>query len=734
MSELLAEGDPDTHTDVPLIGGARVTEALNTLRFKPVLSTTLERMRVTRVADDKVAGLPQPRQLAEGMFHLLDNIACPVAPSDLLLGRIDEEVPDEQGEAFFQESVAQWKGRGLPSWMGDTGHECLAWDRLLELGLSGLQQIAQDELDRRVASGEEEKFLEYLRGAIGVYGSLRRYAERYADAGERVGLTSSSACCRHIADHPPSSFAEALQLMWLVGGVYCTMVSMNPTMTFGRVDELLLDFYLRDISAGAITEAEAGDLIEDFYCKNNLILGRGEHQMGGDSEKDTGWIRNLSYDSPQYVVLGGRRSGDSAVANELTALFIERIVPRFENPVVVIRYTSDMPESLWRMACAKMRENASMMVYSDDQIIPAMIGSGMSAEEAVTYTMHGCNWPDIPGIQRAVQTQFIQLPRILRAALVDGGGEERSLESVYDEFQALLRSEIKAQTDGFREFRDTWADRAPGRLRVDDCFLDGPIVNARSWKVGGVKYTNMILSVTGLASATDSMTALDELVFGGGKVPLARLRAALDDDFGEDEHLRQLCLHTGKYGQGDSTADAHAVRLLDIVNREIDEAARLGTADELNLFRCLETDMRHIPFGRGLGATPDGRHADEPISENTSPTPGACINGPTAMFRSMSKLPFDRINSGALNLRMQPAQFKGEEGLDRLAHLLRTYFEMGGLQVQLSFASVEELRDAQKHPERYRDLMVRITGYSAAFVDMTREAQDEIIRREEMGC
>jgi formate C-acetyltransferase len=152
------------------------------------------------------------------------------------------------------------------------------------------------------------------------------------------------------------------------------------------------------------------------------------------------------------------------------------------------------------------------------------------------------------------------------------------------------------------------------------------------------------------------------------------------------------------------------------------------------VFCCLETDMRHIRFGREIGATPDGRHAGEPISENASPSPGACINGLTAMFRSVAKLPLDRIHSGALNVRMRPRWFAGPEGLVRLSDLLRTYLDLGGLQVQLSFADLETLRAAQERPEEHRDLMVRITGYSAAFVDMTREAQDEIIRREEMSA
>lgn len=201
------------------------------------------------------------------------------------------------------------------------------------------------------------------------------------------------------------------------------------------------------------------------------------------------------------------------------------------------------------------------------------------------------------------------------------------------------------------------------------------------------------------------------------------------DGFSDYASLRQQCLNAPKFGQDDERADWHAVRLLTLV---LDAIAR-ASQDDIVSFCCLETDMRHIDFGQELGATPDGRLAGNPISENTSPTPGSARYGLTAMLRSVAKLPLNRIHSGALNLRLRPNMFSGKEGLDRLSQILRTYLDLGGLQVQLSLADVDELREAQRCPEYHRDLMVRITGYSAAFVDMTREAQDEIIRREELG-
>ena len=700
---------------------------------KAVRSTTLERLRKTCEADLHVHGLPQPLQLGQGLYHLLDHIDLPIDSTDLLVGRILEEVPDEEGEAFFQTAVAAWEGRSIPPWMRDGGHECFAWERLLDLGLIGLQEHARTALAQRTARAEKSETLDFLRGAVHVYEAFRHYARRYSARAREAGLVTAANHCAAIAERPPETFAEALQLIWLVGHVYCTMLAANPTLTFGRLDVLLLPFYRRDLEARRLTRAQAGDLISDFYAKNNLILGRGEHQMSGGSQTDTGWQRNLTYDAPQYVVLGGYRADDSPATDELTELFLERVDPRYENPVMVLRYTRDLPASIWRLACTRMRDNASFMVYNDENVIPAMRHCGIAAEDAVNYTMHGCNWPDIPGIQREVGNHQAVLPRYCLDALFSFDDELPSIDALYERLIECFRREITAQCEDLRQAQRAWDAEAPGLLRVDDCFLDGPVDQARSWRLGGVRHTTLTCAISGLATAADCLAAVDELVLKSDQVSLTNLQQALRGDFADNEALRQLCLKAPKFGQNDDRADGHAARLLSQVLAEIDAASRSDSGDAVVVFRCLETDMRHIRLGAETGATPDGRHAGQPLSENTSPYPGSCRNGLTAMLNSVARLPLSGINSGALNIRLQPELVRGQEGLDRLAALLRTYFELGGLQSQLTVVSAEQLREAQRHPEAHRDLMVRVTGYSAVFVDMARHAQDEIIRRQQMG-
>ncbi|MEW6753409.1 MAG: pyruvate formate lyase family protein [Candidatus Latescibacterota bacterium] len=702
-------------------------------RHKNVRSTTLERLRKTRQVDREVAGLPQPLQLGEGFYRLLGCIDVAVEPGDLIVGRIREEVPDEAGEAELEEIVAAWNGRPVPPWMRDGGHECFAWERLLHLGLTGLQAEAQERLVAARAAAERQAVQDFLAGAVRLYQAFRRYAERYAQAAGAAGLPQAAQACQAAADGPPATFAEALQLVWLVGHVYCTMTCANPTLTFGRLDLLLAPFYRADLRAGQMTRQRAGDLIADFYGKNEAILGRGEHQMSGGGEHDTGWIRNLTYDAPQYVVLGGRRPTGVPPFDEVTTLFLERVDPSCENPVIVLRYHRELPGQVWEAACDRMAANASFMVYSDECVIPAMVACGVRAEDAVTYTLHGCNWPDIPGVQRALDTPMPVLPALFLDALLSLDGPLVSIDVLYERFAAHFAEQIQQACDRFRCAREAWDAQAPGPLHVDDCFLDGPIQAARSWTVGGVRYPNLVCALISLATTADSFAAVDELVVRQRRVALRDLQAALRADFAGQEALRRLCLRAPKFGQDDERADGHARRVLETVQRQIDRAAQLGTPGEVVVFRCLETDMRHIGLGRRVGATPDGRHAGEPLSENTSPYPGSCVHGLTAMLRSVASLPLGGINSGALNVRLTPAMVAGPQGRARLAALLRGYFDMGGLQAQLSIVDTERLRAAQACPERHRDLMVRITGYSAVFVDMAPAAQEEILRREEIS-
>ncbi len=229
------------------------------------------------------------------------------------------------------------------------------------------------------------------------------------------------------------------------------------------------------------------------------------------------------------------------------------------------------------------------------------------------------------------------------------------------------------------------------------------------------------------------MAAIEHLVFSDRVCTFQELCKAVDADFAGYEGLLALCRHAPKYGMDDQRADDHARRLMSTLLDVIDQEAvgSNGRKDVISMNVTI-TDMRHIEEGAALKATADGRLAGEPLSENLSPSPGFAESLP-ALLRSVSKLPFNRIHSGVLNVRVGKSIVQGRLGIKRLAILAETFFEAGGMQMQFSVADTKVLREAQKNPDSWRDLTVRITGYSAIFVDMTQNAQDEIIRRDELG-
>ena len=710
----------------------RVEEALWANRDKPVRSTTFERLRLTRQLDERLRGRPQPEQLSEGVCELLDRVTLPVEPHDLLLGRVPEKVPNADEERFFQETVSLWKGSGLPPWLPDVGHECFDWPRIIQLGLPGLQAFAEAELTRRRAAGEPAPTLDWLGCAARVYHAHRGYARRYAQAARRAGLTDSATRCAALADRAPQTFAEALQLIWLIAQVYCTLVGRAATLTLGRLDGLLLNLYRSDVRAGRLTRDQAGEFIEDLYAKANLILGRGEHQMDAASGKATGWDRNLAYDTPIYVLLAGRRPDAAPPANELTELFVERVIPAFENPVVILRYTRDFPPALWNLACEKIRANASVILYNDEAVIDSYRRIGVPEPLATDYSLYACNWPTLPGKPPSTFRRRLVLPPHFLQAL-NAVPPAATLDDLYNAFAQSLAGELAglyAQCEQWLESADA---KAPGPLSVDDCFQHGPVAQARHCRLDPSPMTPLTLGIVGLATVADCFAGAQAVALGNGSETLDSLRAALAANFEGREDLRQQCLRAPKFGANNARADAHAARTLNVVLEQIRRASGRANPRPLRTLVALTSDMVQRHFGAALGATPDGRRAGEPISDNMNPCPGACTDGLSSMLQSLAQLPFDRVHSGVLNVRIDPRTVAGEEGLTKLAAALRTYFDLGGLQAQLSFANADELRDAQRNPEAHRDLMVRITGYSAVFVDMSRPAQDEMIRRAEMA-
>jgi pyruvate-formate lyase len=703
-------------------------EILDMLRNKPVNSSLVERWKLIDRACELYTALPQPLRLGFGLLYVIEHASLPIKEYDILLGRFDDHVPTAEEEAF----IRVFHTKDGPQLMIEGGHITLDWEKIIKTGICGYIKQAEDELERRTTAGEDGRTLVFYMGAVLILKAYRRYILRYAAAARSAGMNEAADVCDNIADNPPRTFHEAMQLVYFIATVYYVYAGgQAPTLTLGRLDDILLPLFESDRRNRTADNAKFAAIIDDFNAKTNLILGRGEHQMSGGSDNDTGWWRNNVYDAPTYVVIGGY-SNKNQPDNPLTLLFAERINPRYENPVYVYRRIKQREDRVWRVICDKIRKNASVLIYNDETIIPAFVNAGIDNSDAVDFTIHACNWPDIPAKYCVVGSAGGSMAKMVLDELGKPNRHYTCMDDIYGAVGDTFRASIKQHFESYRGRYRNVGFAPPERISCTDCFTEGVLENGNTADNGAVKYPVIYTLMRHIATASDILSSIEKNIFEEGNFTFDELAEAAAADFYGYERIHKQCLTAPKFGTDNDDADKNAVRLMKLLQDIVDgESVNAHGVRDVISFNVTITDMGHVWEGASLPASPDGRRRGAPLSENLSPTAGHS-EGVTALLNSVSKLPFDNITSGALNVRLSKKLVEGDAGLDRFIAIADTYFEKGGMQLQVSAADTSELRDAQLHPENYRDLMVRITGYSAVFVDMSPAAQNEIIRRDEL--
>lgn len=712
-------------------------EILEMLRSKPVESTLVERWKLIDEATERYGTLPQPLRLGYGITYILNNASLPIKDYDILLGRFDDHVPTAEEEAF----VRRFHETGRQKICVDGGHIVLDWAKIIEVGLDGYLAQTFDSYDQCLSAGSDGATLMFYQGYILIIEAIENYISRYAAAAREAGLADAADAAESVAGPAPTTFYGAMMLVMLLQTVYYIYAGdMNPTLTLGRLDDILLDLYEADLAEGRIDRVTAAAIVDDFNARCNLILGRGEHQMSGGSEHDTGWWRNNSYDDPTYVIIGGYSLRHPNRENPLTELFAERINPRYENPVYVYRHTpaGKRNESAWEHIVRHSRDNASILIYNDDTVIPALERAGIEHADAVEYTMHGCNWIDVAANYWIIGMAGGSVAAFIANALYDTSDKSHpvprdfgSIDELYDAAGRLYRENVRGTFNSCRAFVKSQPS-PPDHISMTELFTRGVLERGQTG-ARAVKYPSIYTLVRHIGSAADIIAAIERIVFTQRRCSCRELLAAALANWDGAPELLAAAFTSPKYGTDNDAADRAAVRLMKQFT-EIAESEAVEPDGSRVIYSLPVTiaDMWHIGEGAALPATPDGRKNGAPLSENLSPTAGHAASV-TALLRSVAKLPFDRICSGALNLRLSKASVAGDEGAKRLEILADTYFELGGMQLQISVTDTSELRDAQLHPDEYKDLMVRITGYSALFVDMCPSAQNEIIRRDELS-
>ncbi len=732
-----------------------IKEAKQALTQKPLLATSAERFLILNEFKSAYKVLPQPLRFSKILSILLSRVSVPLKEYDIIAGRcVDRELSPEE-EQLFQEYINH---PDYPSyWLfWSSGHCSYSWEMLAEEGLVGLRAKAFEQM--KTSTGDKKIFLSAM---VETYDAIIAFILRYAEAAKDMGKTEMAANLYNTATHRPDSFASVLQLFWIITLINCAYISENPTLTVGRLDQILFPFYEADLKKGVLTREQAKDYITDYYCKHNLIMGRGEHQVG-DETNSTTFKRITNFDSPQYLLLAGTDERGESSVNELTKLFAECIVPSFKNPVVVVRYVRNMDKTapdLWRTLCDRALASSSLMFYNDDNVYSAFRRIGIPDKDARRYAHFGCNWCspgdnaawmasgpssksyaayysaqeklalDVPYMRTNSKHSWPEDFMIILRELAEKDPSGVSIEDFYDRFFSRMSDFIDRKLAHLSHELAVRKRKASSLITFGDCFFADSVKNAECFSAGA-KYHFELQSFQMFGTVADCFIAVDQLVMIEKKLTLKRLLEATEANFNGYSDVLAMCRNADKYGMDTPLSNKHVKRLSHTAsNLVIEKNKPYLKKERLFLVPCIQSDTWHLKFGEGFGATPDGRLANTPYSQNSRPTNGACVNGLTAMFNDMLNLPSDGLVSGALNLDVDPKQYSGEKGKILFSALLSAYFNQGGLHAQVTAADIDDLIDAQKNPHLHRDLRVRVTGYSGVFVDIPKRLQDNIIER-----
>ncbi len=659
--------------------------------------------------------------------------------------------------AVLPEYVLKSQHMGVISGRGNItsgdGHIIVDYPKLMSAGLEGTIAEAEEAMRAlspyRAVDARKRAFYD----AVGIAcRAAIRFAARYADEAERQAahqtdpvrqaeLRDIAEVCRWVPAKPPRTFREALQLAWFAHLI--TQIESNGhSFSMGRLDQYSYPFYRADIEALRLSEDQALELLQCLWLKLFSVI------------KIRPWAHTrfgIGYPTYQNVTVGGLDRAGQDATNELSYMVLRTIrETRLTQPNVSARYHSGTPERFLIECGRTVKLGFGMPAMKNDEIvIPALLEKGVRPEDAYDYAIVGCVEAAVPGKwgYRNTGMAFLNLLKVLELTYHDGrdprtdvqlcpgSGSLTDLQS-FDDLYAAFLQQLRFYTLCHVEM-DTYGDLALEEL-VPDAFCSALVSDCvgrgKTIKEGGAVYDVVSGLQSGLANVADSLMAVKELVYEQGALSLEQAQHALDTNFEgkEGERIRQLLLSAPKYGNDLEEVDRLAARVL---NDYLEEVSKYRTSrDGRGPIGCAYAGSTsnisaNVPLGQPVGATSDGRKAGQPIAEGVSPTHGTAQKGPTAIMRSVTKLPTIKMIAQLLNLRLAPGSLDTEEGLRRFAQLLRGFQALKGWHVQFNTVSTETLLDAQKHPERYRDLVVRVAGYSALFVTLDKATQDDIIAR-----
>jgi len=564
----------------------------------------------------------------------------------------------------------------------------------------------------------------------------RELAMRERDSQRKVELERIARVCSHVPAYAPQDLWEALQYYWFVHLGMTT--ELNPWDAFnpGHLDQHVYPFYKKGFDDGSLTEEQARELLQCFWIKFN---NQPAPPKVGVTAAESG-----TYTDFAQINTGGVKADGSDAVNEMTYLILDVVEEmRLLQPSCSIQVSKRNPDRFVKRAAKIIRTGFGQpSVFNADLIVQELVRQGKSVEDARCGGSSGCVEVGAFGKENYNLSGYFNMPKVLELALNSGVdprtgrtiGLETGDPTVFGSFDALfeayerqLNHFVDLKVRGNNVIERLYAEYMPApmlSLVISDCIARG-----RDYHDGGARYNTTYVQGVGVGTMTDALSSIKYHVFDKGTFTMAALLAALRVDFVGHERVRQMLLNrTPKYGNDDDYADEIMVAVFDAYFEAID--GRQNTKGGTYHINLLPTTC-HVYFGSVTGATPDGRRDGKPLSEGISPVQGADRRGPTAVLRSVAKMDHARTGGTLLNQKFTPQLLEDDEGLDRLVHLVRTFFKLDGHHIQFNVVDAATLRAAKKNPEQHRDLIVRVAGYSDYFCDLGEALQDEIIARTE---
>lgn len=608
-------------------------------------------------------------------------------------------------------SVMEWEKIKLKYFLHEQGRVCNItpnYSYTIQTGLEERRKEAQKRLElcRQDNNREGTEFLEAVIKSIDAVINL---AGRYRKKAIEMGNTAVAKVLERVPRHGATTFHEALQFFRILHfTLWCEGEYHN---TVGRFDQYMYPYLKADMDKGILNKDSAFELLEEFFISFN----KDSDMYPGVQQGDNG----------QSLVLGGVNENGQFAFNLLSEMCLNASRElKLIDPKINLRVKEGMQTEIYELGTELTKEGLGFPQYSnDDVIIPGLIRLGYNERDARNYSMAACWETIIPGCGMDIPNiSALSFPKIIDKCVHEYLKSSGSFEFFLEKVKNLITEECRYLTE---ELHNLWMIPAP----FMSVLMDGCINNARDISQGS-KYNNFGIHGTGLSTAVDSLAAVKKLVFEEKSLSAGELIDAVDKDFeGYDELLNMLRFETPKMGNDDDYADSIAVKLLDIFANTLEPLRN----ERGGCFRAgTGTAMYYLWHVKDIGASPDGRRKGEPLSANYSPTLFAKVKGPISVIKSFTKPNLVRtVNGGPLTLEFHETVFKDEESKKKVAMLVKSFIDMHGNQLQLNAVNRDTLIEAQKNPDKYRNLIVRVWGWSAYFIELDKGYQDHIIRRTE---